>query len=126
MKQRKLTLASQLETEMFSYEMKCSCGVRFSPKPGKPSARAQYLCWKCRKELTVTVTQIRSEEEARFNLRNAGRFNGEVCADCGARFGHRVEERPDLEEGVHFLWCGACGEEMREVEPGELREEQGE
>ena len=116
--------AHQLEQDMFEYSMGCGpCGTSFGPTPGKPNPTAQYLCRDCRRELTVTVTQIRSEEEARFNLRWTGVFK-DVCP-CGNSMGHRVEERPDIEEGVHFLICGKCNEELREIEPGEIQQEEG-
>lgn len=125
MKKRQST-ASRVEREMFEYTHRCDhCrGVWFSALPGRPDPQAAYLCHRCRQELTATVTQIRSEEEARFNVRWNNVFK-DPCPDCGTTNGHRVTERPDMEDGVHFLVCGGCGEELREVEEGELRDEEG-
>ena len=122
MLKRTESLASRLVREMFTNEMRCEhgCGVSFASLSGKPTPMAQYLCHRCRRPMCVTVTQVRSEEEARFNLRWTGVFR-DRCP-CGATVNHRVEERPDMAEGVHFLVCGSCGEELREVEAGELTE----
>ena len=127
---RKASLTSQLEAEMFEFTHRCEpCGVTFSGTPGKPHPAAVYLCHRCRGKMVTTVTQIRSEEEARFNVRWTGVFK-DPCPDCSTIFGHRVEERPDISEGTHFLICGRCGEELREIEErelsGEKEEETGE
>ena len=95
---KKESKASQLEREMYTYTHRCElCGLSFGPTPGKPSPRAMYLCHRCRGEMVATVTQVRSEEEARWNARWTGFFK-EACPECDTYVGHRVEDSDDVRQ----------------------------
>lgn len=99
----------------YEYTLQC-CGHTYTT-PGLPNERAMYVCKHCNKEMKPAIAEVRTEEECALILKYEKRF-AEPCAECGRVHGHHVVLH---EDGAHFLHCGSCGEEMRELEQEELQ-----
>lgn len=113
-----LRKASLRQSLMWTYTVTCKpCGERFTWKGRSPDG-VNYRCRRCGRPMTVEHTKIRTREEADLILAHRKEFN-ESCPSCDMKIGHHVVYHEDVD--AYFLHCWNCDEEMREIEPEELK-----
>ena len=111
--------ASRIRDLRFSHVAICDeCSVRFDwPSPPPDPEKSVYVCPRCKRDMRVETIEDMSREEAERIDRYRNRFE-ESCPSCESTSGLEIRQAADVV--AFFLYCGSCGEEIREIDESEL------